>query len=67
MIIGALLAVSLAACGNDTDNAATPPAGNETTNEGTNTAEQNAAVPTLDELLAKTGKQQSAEKLHNGS
>lgn len=62
MIIGALLAVSLAACGNDTDKSATPPAGNETTNEGTNTAEQNAAVPTLDELLAKTGEATKALK-----
>ncbi|WP_145333420.1 DUF6612 family protein [Paenibacillus xylanexedens] len=62
MIIGALLAVSLAACGNDTDKSATPPAGNETTNESTNTAEQNAAVPTLDELLAKTGEATKALK-----
>lgn len=62
MIIGALLAVSLAACGNDTDKSATPPAGNETTNEGNNTAEQNAAVPTLDELLAKTGEATKALK-----
>lgn len=62
MIIGALLAVSLVACGNDTDKSATPPAGNETTNESTNTAEQNAAVPTLDELLAKTGEATKALK-----
>ncbi|MGQ8871011.1 DUF6612 family protein [Paenibacillus sp. TSA_86.1] len=55
LIIGALLAVSLAACGNDTNKSATPPAGNETTNESNNTGEQSAAVPTLDELLAKTG------------
>lgn len=62
MIIGALLAVSLAACGNDTDKSATPPAGNETTTESNNTAEQNAAVPTLDELLAKTGEATKALK-----
>ncbi|MDT0121468.1 hypothetical protein Q9R46_02360 [Paenibacillus sp. RRE4] len=62
MIIGALLAVSLAACGNDTDKSATPPAGNETTNESNNTTEQNAAVPTLDELLAKTGEATKALK-----
>lgn len=62
MIIGALLAVSLAACGNDTDKSATPPAGNETTNESNNTAEQNAAVPTLDELLDKTGEATKALK-----
>lgn len=62
MIIGALLAVSLAACGNDTDKSATPPASNETTTESNNTAEQNAAVPTLDELLAKTGEATKALK-----
>lgn len=62
MIIGALLAVSLAACGNDTDKSATSPAGNETTNESNNTAGQNAAVPTLDELLAKTGEATKALK-----
>lgn len=62
MIIGALLAVSLAACGNDTDKSATPPAGNETTTESNNTGEQNAAVPTLDELLAKTGEATKALK-----
>ncbi|WP_145412042.1 DUF6612 family protein [Paenibacillus xylanexedens] len=62
MIIGALLAVSLAACGNDTDKSATPPAANETTNESNNTTEQNAAVPTLDELLAKTGEATKALK-----
>ncbi|WP_434752431.1 DUF6612 family protein [Paenibacillus amylolyticus] len=62
LIIGALLAVSLAACGNDTNKSATPPAGNETTNESNNTGEQSAAVPTLDELLAKTGEATKALK-----
>lgn len=55
LFIGALLAVSLAACGNDTDNTATPPAtNNETTNEGNTPAEQETKIPTLDELITKT-------------
>jgi len=55
LFIGALLAVSLAACGNDTDNTATPPAtNNETTNEGNTPAEQQTKIPTLDELITKT-------------
>ncbi|MGN7411490.1 DUF6612 family protein [Paenibacillus sp. SAF-068] len=55
LFIGALLAVSLAACGNDTDNTATPPAtNNETTNEGNTPAEQQTKIPTLDELISKT-------------
>lgn len=63
MIIGALLTVSLAACGNDTDKSAAPSAGNETTtNESGKTAEQTSAVPTLDELLAKTGEATKALK-----
>ncbi|MCP1182797.1 DUF6612 family protein [Paenibacillus sp. 1781tsa1] len=55
LFIGALLAVSLAACGNDTDNTATPPAtNNETSNEGNTPAEQETKIPTLDELITKT-------------
>lgn len=61
-MIGALLAVSLAACGNDTDKSATPSAGNETANESNKPAEQKAAVPTLDELLAKTSEASKALK-----
>ncbi|CAI6082366.1 hypothetical protein PAECIP112173_03539 [Paenibacillus sp. JJ-100] len=62
IMIGALLAVSLAACGNDTDKSATPSAGNETANESNKPAEQKAAVPTLDELLAKTSEASKALK-----
>ncbi|MDT9721230.1 hypothetical protein QVE09_20205 [Paenibacillus sp. ClWae2A] len=55
LFIGALLAVSLAACSNDTDNTATPPAtNNETSNEGNTPAEQETKIPTLDELITKT-------------
>lgn len=55
VFIGALLAVSLAACGNDTDNTATPPASNnETSNEGNTPAEQETKIPTLDELITQT-------------
>ncbi|MDR9744256.1 DUF6612 family protein [Paenibacillus taichungensis] len=55
LIIGALLAVSMTACGSDADNStATPPAGNETSNEGNTTAEQETKIPTLDELIEKT-------------
>ncbi|NMI04323.1 hypothetical protein HF638_10040 [Paenibacillus sp. SZ31] len=55
IFIGALLAVSLAACSNDTDNTATPPAtNNETSNEGNTPAEQETKIPTLDELITKT-------------
>lgn len=55
LIIGALLAVSMTACGSDADNStATPPAGNETSNEGNTTAEQETKTPTLDELIDKT-------------
>lgn len=67
LIIGALLAVSLAACGNDTDNTATPPAtNNETSNEGNTPAEQETKIPTLDELITKTNAATKRnEKLHN--
>ena len=61
-MIGALLAVSLAACGNETDKSATPSAGNETATESNKPAEQKAAVPTLDELLAKTSEASKALK-----
>lgn len=54
-IIGALLAVSLTACGDDADNStATPPAGNEATNEGNTPAEQEQQIPKLEELITKT-------------
>ncbi len=54
-IIGALLAVSLTACGDDADNTTvTPPAGNEATNEGNTPAEQGTQIPTLEELITKT-------------
>ncbi|MBR2567047.1 MAG: hypothetical protein IKE29_20870 [Paenibacillus sp.] len=62
IMIGALLAVSLAACGNETDKSATPSAGNETATESNEPAEQKAAVPTLDELLAKTSEASKALK-----
>lgn len=61
-MIGALLAVSLAACGNDTDKSATPSAGNEPATESNKPAEQKAVVPTLDELLAKTSEASKALK-----
>jgi hypothetical protein len=45
----------MTACGSDADNStATPPAGNETSNEGNTTAEQETKIPTLDELIEKT-------------
>lgn len=68
LIIGALLSISLAACGNDTDNsAATPPANNESTNEATNEGtvteqQETAAIPTLDELINKTNEATKAMK-----
>ncbi|MCK6074806.1 DUF6612 family protein [Paenibacillus silvae] len=63
MIIGALLVMSLAACGNDKDNSAAPATGSgSTTTESNNTEGQSAAVPTLDELLAKTGEATKALK-----
>ncbi|MFS0870527.1 DUF6612 family protein [Paenibacillus xylanilyticus] len=55
LIIGALLAVSMTACGSDADNStATPPAGNETTNEGNTPAVEETKIPTLEELITKT-------------
>ncbi|NUU78677.1 DUF6612 family protein [Paenibacillus xylanilyticus] len=55
LIIGALLAVSMTACGSDADNStATPPAGNETTNEGNTPTLEETKIPTLEELITKT-------------